>query len=147
MNTERPIGIALMISDRVITDALTGEKSIIGTISQIRTRSFPFAVPRMTFFVALSNGQGNANFELKCSSEDDRNLVVMRFKGIIPFKNPTDVVEMAFQMQNIIFQKPGLYAVEFLCEDVPVLQRPLVVSLVTPPPPPMPPQKPQPSQT
>lgn len=53
-----------MICDRVLNDALTGEKSVIGTISHIRTLAFPFAVPRLTFFVALSNGQGNANFEL-----------------------------------------------------------------------------------
>jgi hypothetical protein len=132
MNNEKPIGIALIICDRVITDATTHEKTIVGTFNYVFAKSFPCAHPRMTIFVAITSGQGTANAEIKCVNESDQNSVMFAMKGVIPFKNPNDVVELAFQFNNVTFAKPGLHSIEFLCDGELILHRRFQVAILKP---------------
>ncbi|MBU6410027.1 MAG: hypothetical protein KGR98_06545 [Verrucomicrobia bacterium] len=131
MNKETPIGIALMICDKVITDAATQEKTIVATFNQILATAFPCTHHRMTVFVALTNGKGVLDSEIRCVNTDE-NTVVFGMKGTVPFVNPTQVIEMAFQFNNLTFAKPGLHTIEFYCENELILQRPFHVSLMNP---------------
>ena len=46
-DTEKPIGVAIIICDKVITEAGTGNKTIVSTFNEIRTKQFPCIHPHM----------------------------------------------------------------------------------------------------
>jgi len=133
MSKEIPIGVALMLCDRVITDAVTQEKTLVATFSQLHSVSFPCMHPRLTVFVAITNGRGTIDTEVRCINETEQNSVVFAMKGAIQFNNPNDVVEMGFQFNNLVFQKPGLHSIQFLCEGELILQRRFQLSIFKPP--------------
>jgi len=54
-------------------------------------------------------------------------------KGMIPFNNPNDVIELAYQFNNITFPKPGMHSIQFLCERELVLQRRFQLIIFKPP--------------
>ena len=128
--TERPIGIALLICDRVITDAVTHEKTLVSTFNQILAKAFPCVHPRVTLFVAVTNGRGSTEAEIRCVNESDESTAVFGMKGTIPFPDPNHVVEMSFQFNNVTFPKPGLHSVEFLCDGELVLQSRFQVTIL-----------------
>lgn len=127
---EKPIGIALLICDRVIADAVTHEKTLVSTFNQILAKSFPCVHPRMTIFVAITNGRGPTQAEIRCVNESDDNTRVFGMKGPISFPDPIHVVEISFCFNNVHFAKPGLHSVEFLCDGELVLQSRFQVSMV-----------------
>ncbi len=130
---EKPLGIALIICDRVITDAKTQEKTLVATFNRIMAEGFPCLHPRMSIFVAVTNGRGVTSTQLQCVTEDHKDEVVFRLDGSITFPDPTHVVEMSFQMNNITFNKPGLHSIEFFCEGELILQSRFEVLKLTKP--------------
>lgn len=128
--TDKPIGIALIICDRVITDAVTNEKTLVSTFNQIFAPVFPCVHPRMTIFVSVTNGRGRTETEIKCVNESEQNKVVFGMKGTIPFDDPNHVVEMSFQFNNVTFTKPGLHCIEFFCNDELILQSRFSVTIL-----------------
>jgi hypothetical protein len=133
MSKEIPIGVALIVCDRVITDAATQEKTLVGTFNQLNSIAFPCMCPRMTVFVGVTNGRGAIEAEIRCVNESEQNTVVFGMKGTIPFNNPNDVIEMGFQFNNITFPKPGMHSIQFLCEGELILQRRFLLSIFKPP--------------
>lgn len=129
---EKPIGIALLICDTVITDATTHEKTLVGTFNQILAKSFPCVHPRMTIFVAVSNGRGPTETAIRCVNESGESTVVFEMKGTIPFADPNQVVEMSFRFNNVTFVRAGLHSIEFLCDGELVLQTRFNVTTVKP---------------
>jgi hypothetical protein len=129
MSKEIPMGVALMLCDRVITDAVTQEKTLVATFSQLHSMAFPCMHPRLTVFVAVTNGKGAIDTEVRCINETEQNSVVFAMKGMIQFNHPNDVVEMGFQFNNLVFNKPGLHSIQFLCEGELVLQRRFQLSI------------------
>ena len=121
-SADKPIGIALIICDRVITDAVTHEKTLVSTFNRLLANIFPCVHPRMTIFVAVTNGRGTAEAEIRCINESEQNAQIFGMKGAIPFSDPNHVVEMSFQFNNVTFPKPGLHSVEFLCDGELILQ-------------------------
>ena len=66
-------------------------------------------------YVSLTNGHKDYNGELRFVSEDDNN-VIASMNGKVPFKNPLQTVELNFSVNNMKFERPGKYRVEFLCD-------------------------------
>jgi hypothetical protein len=130
MSKEKPVGIALIICDRVILDAATQEKTLVGTFSHLVCPAFPAMLPRMTVFVAATNGQGAIETEIRCVNETDNGSVVFAMGGMFNFNNPNEIVEGAFQFNNLTFPKPGLHSIEFRCEGDLVLQRRFQLAIV-----------------
>jgi hypothetical protein len=130
--SETPIGIALIICDRVITDAVTHEKTLVSTFNQISAASFPCVHSRMTIFVAVTNGRGSTDAQIKCVNESDQDTIVFGMKGTIPFTDPNHVVEMSFQFNNVTFVKPGLHSIEFICDGELILQSRFKVTMLKP---------------
>jgi hypothetical protein len=127
---DKPIGIALIICDRVITDAATHEKTLVSTFNQIFAPSLPCVHPRMTIFVSVTNGRGTTDTEIKCINESEQSETVFGMKGAIPFTDPNQVVEMSFQFNNVTFVTPGLHCIEFLCSGELILQSRFKVTIL-----------------
>jgi hypothetical protein len=120
--SEKPMGVVLIVCDRVIIDAKTHEKTLVATFNRIVARRFPCVRARMSIFVAVTNGKGTMNAQVRCVNEST-NDAIFEAQGPLTFKDPNHVVEMNSQLNNVPFPKPGLHCIEFLCDDELVLHR------------------------
>lgn len=127
-----PFGVALVICDQIIEDKLTGKKSLIGIFNQIATQSFPCRHPQVCVFIAITEGRGQCAARLRIV-HDESNHVVAEVNGNIQFPDVHTVVELNFNLVGLVFPEPGVYAIEFYCDDALVLERRFHVTHLKPP--------------
>jgi len=131
MDKPAPTGIAIVICDQIIEDKLTGKKSLIGIFNQIATQSFPCRHPQVCVFVSLTEGRGQCAARLRIV-HDESDHVVAEVNGNIQFPDVHMVVELNFSLVGLVFPEPGVYAIEFYCDDALVLERRFQVSHIKP---------------
>lgn len=128
MTKEKPIAEALIICDEIITEAITNKKSLIGTFNSIVSHSFPMQHPKLCVYTAMTNGQGHMSGELRCVRLDDQQEI-FKAAGEVQFADPTQVVELSFNLRNIPFERPGLYSFELITADELLLEKRFTVVL------------------
>jgi len=112
----KPIILAVILCDTVIRESGTNKLSLIGTFNGIFAPSFPCTHPSLSIYIAITEGRGKVPCKLRMLSLEENN-VVFDLPGQIDFGGPTSVGEMVFQLQQIRFEKPGTYAIEFWAGD------------------------------
>ncbi len=122
-----PIVLSITVCDEIIRDEISKKISLIGLFSQIQAATFPVHHPSLHVYVSLTNGHRDYNGELRFVSEDDNN-VIASMTGKVPFKNPLQTVELNFAVNNLKFERPGKYRVEFFCDGEPSGSRQFIVS-------------------
>lgn len=127
-----PIGLAIVVCDQIIEDKLTNKKSLIGIFNQIATNQFPCRHPHMAVFVSLTEGRGAYQARLKIV-HDESNQVVADVTGQIQFPDIHATVELNFNLVGMTFPEPGLYSIEFYCDDALILERRFHVLHAQPP--------------
>jgi len=108
----KPILLALVLCDSVIREAGTGKHSLIGTFNGIFSTSFPCIHPFCSVYIAITEGRGRVPCALRMTSLSS-NKLVFDCPGMIEFGGPASVGELVFQLQNVKFDEPGVYSVEF----------------------------------
>jgi hypothetical protein len=116
MSKPKPIILALILCDQIIREAGTNKVSLIGTFNGIFAANFPFNHPTLSVFIAITEGRGTMMCKLRMVSLDD-NTVLFDLPGQIEFGGPTSVGELPFQLNNLRFERPGTYAIEFWVAD------------------------------
>lgn len=116
------IPLGMIICDTVIQDVKTKKKSLIGIFSQINAAKAPIQHPKLSVFVALTEGNGSYSCELQCIRDDD-NKVIMKAHGSIKFHDPQQVLELVFDLNGPVFPIFGHYRFEFFAEGTPVISR------------------------
>jgi hypothetical protein len=111
---EKPLGLAIVICERVITEAGTNNKTIVSTYNTVRARDFPVRPPSMSIYVSLTNATGRKKVEMRAAYGGKE---IGRFAGVATFEGPTHVFELIFNLQNIFFPFPGLYTFEIFADD------------------------------
>ncbi len=139
-----PTGLAIVVCDQIIEDKLTNKKSLIGIFNNIGGVSFPCRHPQISVFVSLTEGRGAYTARLRIINEASSETVA-DVNGQIQFPDIHAVVELNFNLVGLLFPSPGLYSIEFYCDEALVLERRFHVSQVQQPPPP-PPQGPPPAE-
>jgi len=127
-----PIGLALVICDQIIEDKFTSKKSLIGVFNQIGAQNFPCRHPQACVFVSVTDGRGKCAARLRIV-HDESEHVVAEVNGHIQFPDVHTVVELVFGLRDLAFPDPGVYAIEFYCDDALVLERRFHVVHVKPP--------------
>ena len=117
-----PLGLAIIVCDQIIEDKLTHKKSLIGIFNQIASTNFPCRHPRVCIFVSLTEGRGGYTARLRLS-HDATGTVVADMHGQIQFPDINAVVEFSFDLVGLQFPQPGLYSIEFYCDEMLVLER------------------------
>ena len=131
-NKPSPTGLAIVICDQIIEDKLTGKKSLIGIFNQIGTQSFPCRHPQICVFVSLTEGRGQSAARLRIV-HDESSQVVAEVNGTIQFPDINAVVELNFNLVGLTFPEPGMYSIEFYCDDALILERRFNVTHIKPP--------------
>jgi hypothetical protein len=124
---ELPMSAMLLVCDQIITDAETGKKSLIGLFSNITASSLPFR-RSLSAFVILGNGQGQGEFEF-VGTHEPSGQPLFRIQDRLTFRTPTEVFELAFNLNDLTFEHPGPYSFEFRFEGELLLERRITVTL------------------
>jgi len=127
-----PTGLAIVICDQIIEDKHTNKKSLIGIFNNINATNFPCRHPQICVFVSLTEGRGQCNARLRVVNEET-DQVITDVRGPIQFPDIHAVVELVFNLVGLVFPSPGLYSIEFYCDDVLVLERRFHVTHAQPP--------------
>jgi hypothetical protein len=128
-----PTGLAIVVCDQIIEDKHTHKKSLIGIFNNIASSSFPCRHPQVCVFVSLTEGRGTSTARLRIINEETGQAVA-DVNGQIQFPDIHSVVELVFNLVGLMFPQPGLYSIEFYCDDTLVLERRFHVTKVQPPP-------------
>jgi hypothetical protein len=128
--SEKPLGMAIVVCDQVITDADNNKKSLIGIFNRLGVEGpGPYLLFKLHVFVMLGCSSGEGLAELVCRhSETGREILRSGLR--IKFPNPNHVVQLNFVIKGLVFEETGLYAFELRADDELILESRLnVVSL------------------
>ena len=125
-NLSKPMGIAMIVCDEIIEDRHTGKKTLVGLFSRIHAKKFPAVHPKMNLFISFDNAKGHYHSAIRIIREKTSEIIA-EAKGEIRVKSPVDVTEMNITFLSLKFPNPGVYNIEFYCEDELVLQRRFVI--------------------
>ena len=89
----------------------------------------------------MANGRGEMTVELRCVRMDDSHEVA-KITAKLNFPDPNSVIELVATLNNVPFDRPGLYTFEMYCEGEIILEKRFnVLSLPQQPPYPYPPRQ------
>ena len=128
-----PSGLAIIVCDQIIEDKTTGKKSLIGIFNNIASPTFPCRHPALCVFVALTEGHGTYAARLRIANEET-GVTVTDVNGQIQLPDVNMAAELVFNFIGVEFAVPGLYAIEFYCDDALILERRIQVLTAKPPP-------------
>src|SRR6266436_5278754 len=112
IRTEQPMAQALVICDQIIEEDRTQKKSLMGIFNIIWAATFPVQHPKMCVYASLTNGRGRMKMELRCirvGDERSDDKQILSVSGPIEFPDPNQVVEMVFNLNGVLFERPGLH--------------------------------------
>jgi hypothetical protein len=120
-----PVAIALVICDSLYRDVPGGKPALVGLFSHITASRFPALHPRMCVYVAVTDVSQQVAFRLEIVNPENDQAVVM-LKGPAPRDvSRLQVLDMHFDLRDLVFPSAGLYFVRFWGNDSLILQRPL----------------------
>jgi len=96
--------------------------SLIGLFNRIQAQKFPLSHSLLHVYIALVGGHGSYNGELRFVNMSDKQITA-KLAGPLAFKDPLQVVEMNFEIKNLVFRNEGKYTVEFCCNGKPIGRR------------------------
>jgi hypothetical protein len=118
--SEKPIGLAIIVCEKVITEAVSNNKTIVSTFNNINTKTVPCVQARMSVFVALTSTRGEKQVELVLK-KDEQNILKLGGKAIFP--DPNHVVELIFNFRNCVFPEQGKYSFEVYADGEYIFER------------------------
>ena len=129
--SENPIGVALVVCERVIIEEQTKNKTLVSIFNNISVRGFPCRHDRLCVYVALTNGQGDSNISLVLKLIEDGSKVFSA-DGAVQFQDAQQTVEVIFAIRDFTFYKPGAYAFEVYADNEYVFESRFTVNLIGP---------------
>ncbi len=126
------MGVAIIVCDRAIIEAETNNKTLVLIFNNINAPLFPCRHDRLCVYVALTNGKGQKQISLGLKRHDASSDTSMHLFGGGHFENPNAVIEMIFNLRNVIFTEPGAFVFEVLADGEYVFESRFNVCLTKP---------------
>ncbi len=114
----KPALDTIIVCDEIIRDETTKKLTLVNIFNNVNGTKFPLSLRKVVVFVSLTGGRGAVEGELRLVKADQvpGTGPLVQTKGPINFPNPLSVVEIAFNLMNVTFHKPGKYSFEFLAD-------------------------------
>ncbi|MCP4245436.1 MAG: hypothetical protein GY778_00150 [bacterium] len=132
--TPVPDVIALIVCDQIITDRLSGKQSLIGMFSTIHSVRFPVVHPQLSVYVALTDGRGKTPLTIRVVDVDDARPPLVQGQGVVEFKDPRAIANLALQFHGLTFPEAGQYRVQIYCREALLREARLMLKKAKPPP-------------
>ena len=126
MAAQLPSLVSLFLCDELVHDARSGKTHVFGLFDSIRPRSFPHRQARVGVFVALTGIAGIFASRVKCLGPDGSTAFGTMPQSLRLFR-PNQVLRVFFRIVLAPFRRPGIYRIQFVCEDQILSERPFIV--------------------
>lgn len=132
-NRPIPICLSFVLCDRVISDAMTNQYSLIGIIQQIHANKFPARTPPITVFWELTSCHGPTPLRIEIVDVNEIRPPVMEAETTMNFQDPRAVTQAALKLSGLIFPEPGEYRLRMICHGEFVADRRIALLSLAPP--------------
>ncbi len=123
---------AMLICDKVITEAGTNKKSLIGIFENINARKFPCVHAFLSVYIKLTDAQGAYKFRLDLVDLESGTVIG---NGKIPddvtIPDPLSTHELIFNLAGLKFNHPGKYEFQIFANDNIAGQKSFLVTEIT----------------
>jgi len=107
-----PDVLSLIVCDQIITDRVTGKVSLIGMFAAVHSPRFPVTHPQICVYVALTEGRGKTPITIRIVDANEARKAIVEGKGVVEFKDPRMIANLALQFHGLRFPEPGQYRVQ-----------------------------------
>jgi hypothetical protein len=107
-----PEVFALVIADYVHRDDGTNKLFILGTRISLNAATFPFQCPSLAVYAGMIDGRGETAVRLRLIDADEEREPVLDFETTVNFLDPTEELEVAFRLIDLVFPEPGDYRLQ-----------------------------------
>ncbi len=107
-----PDVLSLIVCDQIITDRVTGKVSLIGMFSAVHAPRFPVSHPQICVYVALTDGRGKTPITIRIVDANEARKPLVEGKGVVEFKDPRMIANLALQFHGLTFPEAGQYRVQ-----------------------------------
>jgi len=129
---QAPDVLAMLFADDIHRETASGKFSILGTYDTVAAPSFPWTLPALIMYLALTDGRGQTPMTIRLVDVDELRPPIFESQATIDFSDPLSVVEMAFFETNVLFPGPGEYRVQLFAFGQFIRERRLLlIPLVT----------------
>ena len=104
-----PEVLAFVIADHVHRDESAGKFFILGTRASVGAPTFPFTCPSLGVYASMVDGRGQTVVRLRLVDVDEAREPVLDYETTVNFLDPTEEVEVAFRLVDLVFPEPGDY--------------------------------------
>ena len=119
--------LAFLVADHVHRDPSTGKFFLLGTRSSIVAVAFPFTSSSLSVYASLIDGRDETPILLRVVDVDEAREAVLEFETPVNFLDPTEEVELAFVLNDLIFPEPGDYRFQLYAGGQFLRERRLIV--------------------
>jgi hypothetical protein len=99
----------LLICDRVIHDAETGQASLIGVLESVTSPDFPSVIPSMYVYAKMTDAQGEYVFKLELVRRDEMSVLGEAVMLPVSADDPMIYIEAVFQLHGVMLERTGYY--------------------------------------
>ncbi len=117
-SSRKPKINALLICERVIREAETGQISLIGIFESVSAPELPITIPSMYVYAKMTDAQGEYVFKLELVRRDDATVLG---EAVLPPAVAPDPMlhnEVVFQLNGATFERPGHYDFRLWANDM-----------------------------
>lgn len=125
-----PFPLAMVICDGIHKDPGTNKLTLLGCFSVIGVTKLPAVHPSMGLYIELTNGRGIVPVLCRLVDADEEFKPLWEHKGEIEIQDPRVVLQIALQMEGVVFSRAGEYRIQlFACNEFLMERRVLVHNL------------------
>ena len=130
-----PVIKAFLVCDKVIQDAQTGKKSLIGVFHEIKASRFPNVHPELWIYANLTDAHGHYVFEIRFVNVTDGGRVVGHSQpSPITIPGPLQTTELSAMLPGIGLPSEGTYEFQLIANGELAATKAIRVSRVPPKP-------------
>ena len=111
----KPIVLAMVLCDSTIKEANTGKQTLVGTFNCLYSNIFPCLHHTLSIYVAITEVHNRVPCKLRILTSN--NQIMFDLPGQVEIGGPTNVAELVFQLNQVRFDQPGVYLIEFWAND------------------------------
>ena len=131
MSEERePLALALIVCDGVHSDPGSGKKTLLGLFSVVIGPKFPFVVPQICIYAAITECIGPTTINVRIVDANEEREPVVDVDGKVECEDPLAVLDLAFFFGSSSFPEAGEYRVQLFAAGVPIMERRLMAIMV-----------------
>jgi len=121
----------MLICDKVINEAGTNKKSLIGIFESINVAKFPCVHQFLSVYIKLTDANGIYDFCLELYDLENGAVIGRtEMPGKADIKDPLTTHELVFNLNNLNFTHPGKYEFRLFANEEIFGQKTFLVSQV-----------------